>query len=232
MALIANMVIRNEADRYLDQVLLDLLTYVDKIVITDDCSTDNTVEIASEYTNHIYKTDEPLFTVDEGKLRQIGWNNLNKHAIKGDWILCIDADEIVWPTTKPIMDLVRTNRYDVIALEFINMWTPTHYRVDKLWKPMYCTKLFRYMEGGVIKDRKLACGSEPTYVEKAIKMGRWLKDSGLKIQHLGYMRDDDKKAKYDRYMEIDGGKYHAGSHIKSIMDKKIELVEWNFEKVK
>lgn len=230
MALIANLVCRNEADRYLKQVLDDLLLYVDDIVVTDDCSTDNTVEIVKDYTNHVYSTDEPLFCVNEGQLRQEAWRNLDNHAVYGDWILCIDADEIVYSTKQPIAELIQTTKYDVLALEFINMWNPTHYRVDKAWKPMLCTKLFRYMKNGRIRDRVLACGSEPTYVEKSIQMNRWMKDSGLKIQHLGYMRDEDKKTKYDRYMKIDGGKFHSGAHLKSIMDKKVELVEWDFER--
>lgn len=231
MPLVANMVVRNEVDRYLEQVLEDLKLYVDKIVITDDCSTDDTVEICKQYTPHVYVNDEPLFCVNEGALRQKSIDNLGRHATPGDWVLAIDADEIVWSTKKPIMELIRTTKYDVIALEFINMWTPTHYRVDKLWKPALCTKLFRFMRNGVIKDRKLACGSEPTYVDKAIKMGRWMKDSGLKIQHLGYMDDEDKKAKYDRYMAIDGGKYHSGPHLKSIMDTHVELLPWEFERI-
>jgi len=231
MPLIANLVCRNEADRYLEMVLQDLRLYVDDIVVTDDCSTDDTVKIAKKYSSNIYSTDEPLFCKNEGQLRQAAWENVERHAVPGDWILAIDADEIVYSTKKPIMDLIRTNKYDVLALEFINMWDPTHYRVDKQWKPSLCTKLFRYMKGGQIKDRQLACGSEPTYVEKSIRMNRWMRDSGLKIQHLGYMRDEDKKAKYDRYMEIDGGRFHSGAHLKSIMDKKVELVKWDFERI-
>jgi glycosyltransferase involved in cell wall biosynthesis len=231
MSLIANMVVKNEVDRYLEEVLSDLLLYVDKIVITDDASTDNTVEVCKRYTPHVYSNAESLFCVDEAALRQSSINNLGKHASPGDWILAIDADEIIWSTRAPIKELIRTTKYDVISLEFINMWNPTHYRVDKMWKPTLCTKLFRYVKNGKIKDRKLACGSEPTYVEDAVRKGRWLRDSGLKIQHLGYMFDEDKKIKYDRYMEIDGGKFHSGNHLKSIMDKKVELLPWDFERI-
>lgn len=231
MALIANMIVKNEANRYLEEVLIDMLQYIDKIIITDDASTDDTVDICKKYTKHVYQNKESLFCIDESKLRQSSMDNLSVHAKHGDWILAIDADEKVWATKNPIMDIIRTTRYDVIGLDFINMWTPTHYRVDKFWKPTVCTKLFRYMSNPKIKERKLACGSEPTYVEKAIRMGRWLPNSGLKIQHLGYMRDEDKQAKYDRYMEIDGGKYHSSSHLKSIIDKNVELLPWDFTRI-
>ncbi|MHB1629584.1 MAG: glycosyltransferase, partial [Bacilli bacterium] len=45
--LTAMMQVRNEAGRYLRMVLDDLSDYVDEIVILDDGSTDNTVEICS-----------------------------------------------------------------------------------------------------------------------------------------------------------------------------------------
>jgi hypothetical protein len=51
-------------------------------------------------------------------------------------------------------------------------------------------------------------------------------NTGLVMQHLGYVRDEDKKAKYDRYMKIDGGDFHAMNHIQSIMDPDPTLVEW------
>lgn len=231
MALIANMVVRNESDRYLETVLKDLLTYVDDIVITDDCSTDDTFDIASQYTDLAYRTSEPLFCVNEGALRQESWYNLSGRASQGDWILAIDADEIVWATKKNIRHTIMSAKYDVIGLDFINMWNAKQYRVDKFWKPMTCTKLFMYKKDGRIQDRKLACGSEPTYVSESVRKGRWHQDLGLKIQHWGYARDEDKKAKYDRYMEIDGGKYHSKNHLISIMDVKPELVDWDFKKV-
>jgi glycosyltransferase involved in cell wall biosynthesis len=229
--LIAQMVVRNEADRYLTKVLEDLLLYVDEIVITDDCSDDSTLAIATNYTDLAYQTSEHLFVKDEGKLRQEALQNLSYTAKTGDWILAIDADEIIWSTKRSIHHILTVAQYDVIGLEFINMWNDTQYRVDKFWAPMTCTKLFRFKEDGKIQDKKLACGSEPTYVADEIRKGRWHQNVGLKIQHWGYARDEDKITKYNRYMEIDGGKYHSGAHLASIMDKEPKLVTWDFERI-
>lgn len=229
--LIAQMVVRNESSRHLTRVLDDLSSYVDKIVITDDCSTDDTVAICKKYTKHVFELSESLFAVHEGQLRQLALDNLGKVANKNDWILAIDADEILWSTKEPLKKLLNNIRWDVMGLEFINMWDEENYRIDGTWAPHKCTKLYRFRRDGKIKDRVLACGSEPTYVEEAIRKNRILWDSGLKIQHLGYLRDEDKMAKYQRYMEIDGGKFHNPKHLKSILDKKVKLEKWDFERL-
>jgi glycosyltransferase involved in cell wall biosynthesis len=225
--LIANMVGRNESDRYLDEVLGHLSGIVDLIVFTDDCSEDDTLNIASKYAE-TFQTEEQLFTKDEGKLRTFAWSNLSAFANPGDWILAIDCDEKLW-STQPDFDmsvLLAQNTYDVINIKFYHMWNETQYRVDKLWAPNSSSRLFRYFHGGVFKDRKLACGSEPVYVNTLIGRGKYMKDSPLIMQHLGYVRDEDKISKYARYMELDGGDFHQKSHIESIVDPSPTLLDW------
>jgi hypothetical protein len=46
------------------------------------------------------------------------------------------------------------------------------------------------------------------------------------MQHLGYIFDQDKQKKYERYSQIDGGKYHNLSHINSILDESPVLINW------
>ena len=227
--LVANMVGRNEASRYLDEVLTHLRTVVDEIVFTDDCSDDDTMTVAKKYTDHVYQTTEPLFTVHEGKLRTQAWHNLTQHVDAEDWVLAIDCDELLW-SERPninIRKLMGDPRYDVINVKFYHMWNPTHYRVDKAWAPNNSTRLFKFFYGGKYADRRLACGSEPDYVNSLVRRRRYNADSGLAMQHLGYMRDEDKQAKYDRYMTLDGGDFHAIKHIQSIMDPDPTLIGWN-----
>lgn len=226
MRLIAQMVCRDEADRYLEEVLDHISKYVDEIVYTDDASSDNSPEIAREYTDNIYVNPESMFGIHEGRLRQSAWNNLENHAREGDWILCIDADEKIFFTHSPLKNLLEQKRFSVIPLLFVNMWNTEMYRKDSTWKPHNCTKLFRYAPGGRIANRQMACGSEPTYVNDWVRNQKMLPNSGLIIQHLGYVRDEDKRIKYDRYMEIDGGKFHSGAHLQSIISPKVELERW------
>lgn len=228
MKLVANMVGHNEADRYLDEVLNHLKKIVDVIVFTDDCSTDDTPEIAQKHGAQVYHMEEPTFTKNEGLLRSTAWSNLTQHVEPGDWILAIDCDEKLWAGDPKfnIYDLFNQNDFDVINVKFFHMWNETQYRVDKLWRPNNSTRLFKFFYGGQFHDRRLACGSEPTYVQTLLRRGRYMSESGLAMQHLGYMRDEDKQAKYDRYMTLDGGDFHQRAHIESIVDENPTLVDW------
>lgn len=91
------MIVKNE-----EAVLRDCLETVkdfDEIVVIDTGSTDNTVEIAKEYTDKVY-TDykwEDHFA----KAR-----NVSKSRCTGDWILIIDADEVLQNTKGEVYKVV------------------------------------------------------------------------------------------------------------------------------
>lgn len=226
--LIANIVARNESNRFLKPVLERLRDQVDLIVFTDDASDDATPEIAEAMGADVMVMEEPTFIENEGLLRNTAWEHLCEHASPGDWILAIDADEMLYGTHILSM-MLDQNRYDVIGIEFYHMWDALHYRVDKAWKPTIGSRLFRFVEGGEFLDRKLACGSEPTYVQEMIQRGRMMWDSGLRMKHLGYVMDEDKMMKYRRYMNLDGGDFHSRSHIESIIDPQPALLLWTGE---
>ena len=225
--IIAQMVGKNESNRFLEPVLQRLSTQVDKIIFTDDCSDDDTAEIASKYAE-VFKTDKTLFTENEGNLRSNAWRNLEKFAKEGDWIVAIDCDEMLYQDKdldlKYVLD---QSPYDVVNVRFYHMWNETQYRVDKLWAPNNSSRIFRYRDNGTFFDKKLACGSEPTYVVQWVRQRNYFLHSGLMMQHLGYARDEDKVSKYNRYISIDKGEFHNLQHIESIMDTNFVLVNWN-----
>lgn len=229
--LIANIIGRNEEPHYLRPVIERICEIVDEVVFTDDASTDATAEIAESYGAYVQKLPEPVFSVNEGKLRQSSWDFLESvtSPTEDDWVLAIDCDEMLYYETHP-KDMIQTKDFDVINVNFYHMWTETHYRTDGGWRPHGSTRLFRYKPGGEFKQSKIASGSEPTYVAwtAAYFKNRFLIQSGLNMKHLSYIKDIDKIKKYERYMDLDGGNYHAGSHIQSIADpiEKVSLALW------
>jgi glycosyltransferase involved in cell wall biosynthesis len=225
--IIAQMVGKNESNRFLEPVLQRLSTQVDKIIFTDDCSDDNTAEIASKYAE-VFKTDKTLFTENEGNLRSNAWRNLEKFAKEGDWVVAIDCDEMLYQDKDlDLKHVLDQSPYDVVNVRFYHMWNETQYRVDKLWAPNNSSRIFRYRDHGTFFDKKLACGSEPTYVVEWVRQRNYFLHSGLIMQHLGYARDEDKVSKYNRYISIDKGEFHNLQHIESIMDTNFVLVNWN-----
>lgn len=227
--IIAQMVGRNESSRYLQTVLTRLKDQVDKIVFTDDCSDDDTAEIASKFAE-VYVNKSPLFSVHEGQLRSTAWANLCNHAKEGDWVIAIDCDEMLYQSKDiqliDVSKVLAQSPYDVVNVRFYHMWSYTHYRVDKLWAPTNSSRIFRFKENGVFLDKKLACGSEPTYVIQDIRLRNYWANSGLVMQHLGYCLDSDKISKYNRYMQLDKGEFHNIRHIESIIDTNPTLIKW------
>lgn len=227
--IIAQMVGKNEANRFLEPVLQRLCEQVDKIVFTDDCSDDNTAEIAAKYAE-VFSTEKTLFTENEGNLRSNAWKNLENFAKEGDWIVAIDCDEMLYHTgNQEIRSILNQSPFDVVNVRFYHMWNEHQYRVDKFWAPNNSSRIFRFKNNGSFSDKKLACGSEPTYVLDWIRTKNYWLHSDLVMQHLGYIKDEDKKIKYERYMLLDQGEFHNITHIKSIMDDNPVLINWRVE---
>lgn len=223
--IIAQMVGKNEAGRYLSTVLAKIRPIVDIIVFTDDRSTDDTVEIAKTYDAFVY-TDNPItWEEHEGAFRQCAWRNLENHASVGDWVIVFDCDEILYGHEQ-LQQLTNQPNFDVIGITFYHMWNETHYRVDKAWAPTLSSRMFKYCEGGRYRMNALAPGAEPTYVQDMIRMGRFMANSPLRMQHLGYQHREDHQIKYERYMRLDQGQYHSLAHLESILDPNPTLNKW------
>ena len=76
------MIVRNEAA--VIRRALDSVAWADEIVVLDSGSTDDTVAICRQYTDHVFETDWPGFGPQK--------NRALSHA-RGDWVLSLDADE-------------------------------------------------------------------------------------------------------------------------------------------
>lgn len=226
--LIAQMIGRNESERYLKQVLARLVPLVDVVCFTDDCSDDDTPQIAKDMGCKVFQMDKPTFTVHEGELRKTAWDFMcnEVNPVSGqDWVLAIDCDEELYGT-EHLGEMLSQNEHDVLGIAFYHMWNATQFRIDKAWSPTMSSRLFRYFNAPSWNMRRLACGAEPEYVQRLIRAQRFNTRTGLRMKHLGYMKDEDKPAKYDRYMALDKGEFHALAHLESILDNEPVLIDW------
>lgn len=225
--MIGIMLVRNEADRWLETVLTQMQSVCRKIVILDDCSTDNTPEICKKYTPYVWKSCESLWATNEVWQRKLLWMLAADKADPGEWILCLDADETMPGINKLLDYATRAENYDCDGLSFnlFDMWSPTQYRDDDLWTAhlrewVMCVKYDPAREY-LWRETKLHCGRFP--VNACERPGQ----TGLSIQHWGWSRPEDRKIKHERYMEADpGGKDGSLAQYLSILDPNPKLKEF------
>jgi glycosyltransferase involved in cell wall biosynthesis len=75
-------------EKNIEKCLKSVFGWVGEIIIVDSYSTDKTIEIAKKYTNKIYQ--HPF----KNQSKQFNWA-LDTLLLKGEWIMRLDADEIV-----------------------------------------------------------------------------------------------------------------------------------------
>lgn len=241
MRILGAMVARNEQDRYLSQVLEWHLEFLDGIHLFDDRSDDGTAVVAADAgaVVDVRPHDVSRFLEHEGDFRQAAWESfeLDMQPVPGeDWVLSIDADEFfVSQTAGPerlslerLVSFARSQEANAINLRIDEIFgvdvdgTPLK-RVDGFWGQIAAPRFFRYQAGGHFANRRMGCGSTPTYVRpvSAVKMAH-------SILHYGYADEIDRHVKHRRYTHI--GQGHSSKHVDSILQpptlERLEGERW------
>lgn len=223
--LIGTMLVRNEAGRWLETVLKQMKSVCDKIIILDDGSTDDTPEICQKY-GEVFYSDRSYWGTNELKQRKFLWELATHEAKTGDWILCLDADELLCGIGY-LLQIIgwaeSIENCNGVSFPLFDMWDETHYRHDDLWNAhtrpwIMCV---RYDEKKEYSWRKstLHCGRFP---ENACTKTSFTES--VRIQHWGWSRLDDRQTKYDRYMQADlNGKNGNLAQYQSILDENPNL---------
>lgn len=223
-----SMVVRNEADRYLSMMLQHVLPLIDEAVIIDDGSTDGTVqmihEILGDKKHVIHQLDHSLFS-NEHALRRLQWEKTL--ASNPDWILNLDADEILEPQAREaIQPYLSSPPGTLLGFRLFDFWSDTHYRDDAQWTAHHRSWpfMFRYTPDYEYtwNTNRLHTGRFP------MNIGGMLQQSTqIRIKHLGWARAADREAKYQRYLTIDPEmQYCDKSQMDSILDAQPHLVPW------
>lgn len=173
------LIARNEAANI--RACLESVAWADEIIVVDSGSSDSTVEIAREFTSHVYlHPDWPGFGPQKNRALDYA---------TGDWVLSIDADERVTPELRAEIEAVLANpsadgyyipRLSQFCGQFVH---------HSGWRPDYVLRLFR---------RGLARFSASWVHESVICEGETakLKQSLL---HYSYLTRADVERKIQHY---------------------------------
>ena len=89
---------------------LDSLSGFEDVVVYDNGSTDNTMQIASDYSN---------VNLIQGEFKGFGWTkNKAVSFAKNDWVLIIDSDEVVDNELFNILHSKKLDKNTVYQLNF------------------------------------------------------------------------------------------------------------------
>ena len=231
--LVVGMLVKNEAKRYLKDVIKNISLFADELVVLDDNSTDETVDVIkrnSTIPTHVTFMENGNFGENEIGLRKKLYQLvLEKNP---DWYMIIDADEIFSKASREKFEqLMKQDEVDVWGFKLYDMWDEKHYRSDEHWNAHEYPTLM------LVRNIK---GFRPEWRETPIHCGRipsnlWdLRTKStdiMKIKHYGWANPTDRKKKYERYVKFDPtGEYRGNiDQYLSILDKRPNLILWDDE---
>lgn len=207
--LVAHLVVRNEADRYLSDCLSALTPLVDHIHVFDDRSSDTTPFIADSLGAevHVRPLDCPSFLDHEGQFRQAAWESMG--TLPDDaWVVCVDADEFLTSDPRPVATGV--NKVLRVREVFDEQDGQPMVRIDGFWDRVTAARLAEWTADSEFPDRAMACGSLPI----SIASGDFETVDHPQILHYGYAKSTDRQLKYQRY---NGRHEHNERHVRSIL---------------
>lgn len=124
---------KNEAKNIL--ACLESVKWADEIIIFDSGSTDNTVELCTKYTTKIFQTDWPGYGLQK---------NRALNAATSDWVLSIDADEIVTAELQAEIQQLLSSEPPHVAYRILRLSKYCEkYLYYGDWKNDYCVRLFK-----------------------------------------------------------------------------------------
>lgn len=123
---------KNEQERI--RGCLESVKWADEIIICDNGSIDNTLEIAKKYTDKIIKFNGQNFS----ELR-----NKGMEKVKGEWVLYLDADErVLQPLREEIKAVIENNEYSAYALSRVNIIFGSEKKYKAFW-PDWVVRLIK-----------------------------------------------------------------------------------------
>ena len=208
--------VKNEA-RFIEQSLKSVIDICSEIVILDDNSTDETVEICSGFdkvTNILKQEELPL---DETRDRNYLFETTQK--LDPDFILSIDGDEVFMPNAYEMLfeeiSIIHPNS-GVFDFQFLTLWdNVSTIRTDGIFGNYWQKRLLRMKNqplsllfAGNDNPGNIHCGAIPPSSVGFTNPAK----SGVKVFHLASLDDEMRKRKYDYYTKTDPDSVLTGGY--------------------
>ena len=203
----AVLIVKN-SERYLEQVLRPLVLLCDDIVVLDSLSTDNTVAIALA---HGARVEKQAF---------LGYGPQKRLAVslaKYDWILSVDADEVLDNRLCSAIRQLAFNdphvSYKILRRNFVG----SHEVRYGVWAPDWCLRLF---------NRTITDFTEDKVHESVVKTERIEKLNGSML-HYSYQDCADVFVRTGTYMRAKSDQYAAKNRRAGVLRLLIRAT-WGF----
>ncbi len=181
MKLSIAMIVKNE-ERYIENTLIPLNKIKDyiesEIIIVDTGSTDSTVEIAKKYTDKIY------FHKWNNNFSDM--RNLSINYCSGEWILVVDADEVLYDVEE-LMNLINNKsfyKYNGGFIKIVDFKNNIQYSINN----GSISPMLRLFKKNTVKYRGII-HEQPEYKGPVI-------DTNIRFIHYGYDNNDSKLMEY------------------------------------
>jgi glycosyltransferase involved in cell wall biosynthesis len=179
-------------ERRLPFSLASVKPWVDEIVVVDMDSDDRTVEIATEAGARVFR-HERLGYADPARAYAI-------ERAQGDWILVLDADELVPARlAKRLIEIATADQVDVVRIPMVNHLFGASLRGTG-WGPHQDTHL-RFFRRGSVR----ATGEIHNYLHVAdeARVLEFEATDGLCLVHYNYLDVQQFMEKLNRYTDIE-----------------------------
>lgn len=238
MKICASLIIRNEADRYLEACLAHLLEFVDEVVIFDNGSEDGWEETLRPSWGDagsrviVWRDSDAdiqagsLFVNHAARRQRLLDLTLTREPT---WILAVDADEFVADGAALRAACEQQQHVGALALCLQEVWNAHDDHLDlrqdggwrehdvaMLWRPDQIRKPL------TIVDRGPATGRTPeTLNHRLTAHGH----TCTALLHFGWANQAERADRHRRYVIADGGRFHNSRHLDSIMwpDAKVGM---------
>lgn len=197
--MIAALLTRNEADRYLAATLASIQPHADRILVLDDGSTDGTPDLARDMGCEVRtRTGDAMWGTESPARAELwAWGA----EVAGDnWLYISDADhELVCPNDT-LSVLCSSWQVTAWGIPLYDCWdSPQRHRADGQWAAYQVARPWLF--------RVAAC-PQPTWSGRGLHAGHapvnfpysvGLAPQGVWIRHLGWMTARDRETKVARY---------------------------------